>query len=114
MEVINLQDKFSQFDEFWSPKIVGDLGSYQVKVAKFNDEFVWHHHDNEDEFFLVIKGEVTIHVKKDGKEELYPLHEGEAIVVPKGVSQVLLLEPETTLNTGNVTNEKTVTDLKKI
>ncbi|WP_427813608.1 cupin domain-containing protein [Enterococcus sp. 22-H-5-01] len=123
MEIINLSDKFSQFNDTWSPKILGDIGDYQVKVAKFENEFTWHHHENEDEFFLVIEGLITIHVKENGKEVEYPLHSGEAMIVPKGVehmpvsegiSQVLLLEPATTLNTGNVVNEKTVKDLDNI
>lgn len=122
MQIINLNDKFSQFNDFWSPKIIGDLGAYQVKVAKFHDQFVWHHHVHEDEFFLVITGTVTMHIKAPD-EETYVLHEGEGIVVPhgtehmpvaSGTADVLLLEPATTLNTGNVTNEKTVKRLKRL
>lgn len=123
MQKINLKDKFSQFTDFWSPKVIGDLGNYQVKVAKFHDQFVWHHHDQEDEFFLVIEGRVAIHVKEKDSEQIYTLNAGEGIVVPRGVehmpvaeetAHVLLLEPATTLNTGNVVNEKTVKNLKRL
>ncbi|OLQ32598.1 cupin domain-containing protein, partial [Oenococcus oeni] len=119
----NLEDKFKQFNDYWSPKIVGDLGKYQIKLAKFHDQFVWHHHNNEDEFFLIIKGSVTIHLKENNQEKQYELKEGEFFIVPKGVehmpvangvAEVLLFEPATTLNTGNVKDEKTVSNLKRI
>ncbi|SYW11159.1 cupin domain-containing protein [Oenococcus oeni] len=123
MEKVNLEDKFKQFNDYWSPKIVGDLGRYQIKLAKFHDQFVWHHHNNEDEFFLIIKGSVTIHLKENNQEKQYELKEGEFFIVPKGVehmpvangvAEVLLFEPATTLNTGNVKDEKTVSNLKRI
>ncbi|EAV39071.1 mannose-6-phosphate isomerase [Oenococcus oeni ATCC BAA-1163] len=123
MEKVNLEDKFKQFNDYWSPKIVGDLGKYQIKLAKFHDQFVWHHHNNEDEFFLIIKGSVTIHLKENNQEKQYELKEGEFFIVPKGVehmpvangvAEVLLFEPATTLNTGNVKDEKTVSNLKRI
>ncbi|AVI93370.1 putative Mannose-6-phosphate isomerase (manC) [Oenococcus oeni] len=123
MEKVNLEDKFKQFNDYWSPKIVGDLGKYQIKLAKFHDQFVWHHHNNEDEFFLIIKGSVTIHLKENDQEKQYELKEGEFFIVPKGVehmpvangvAEVLLFEPATTLNTGNVKDEKTVSNLKRI
>ncbi|OIL21670.1 mannose-6-phosphate isomerase, partial [Oenococcus oeni] len=85
MEKVNLEDKFKQFNDYWSPKIVGDLGKYQIKLAKFHDQFVWHHHNNEDEFFLIIKGSVTIHLKENNQEKQYELKEGEFFIVPKGV-----------------------------
>ena len=123
MEKVNLEDKFKQFNDYWSPKIVGDLGKYQIKLAKFHDQFVWHHHNNEDEFFLIIKGSVTIHLKENNQEKQYELKEGEFFIVPKGVehmpvangvAEVLLFEPATTLNTGNVKDEETVSNLKRI
>ncbi len=123
MEKVNLEDKFKQFNDYWSPKIVGNLGRYQIKLAKFHDQFVWHHHNNEDEFFLIIKGSVTIHLKENNQEKQYELKEGEFFIVPKGVehmpvangvAEVLLFEPATTLNTGNVKDEKTVSNLKRI
>ncbi|OIL35556.1 mannose-6-phosphate isomerase, partial [Oenococcus oeni] len=122
-EKVNLEDKFKQFNDYWSPKIVGDLGKYQIKLAKFHDQFVWYHHNNEDEFFLIIKGSVTIHLKENNQEKQYELKEGEFFIVPKGVehmpvangvAEVLLFEPATTLNTGNVKDEKTVSNLKRI
>jgi mannose-6-phosphate isomerase-like protein (cupin superfamily) len=112
-KVINLADKFNLFQEPWHPKIVGELNDSYVKLAKLNGEFVWHHHDNEDELFLVIKGTLVIKLR----DQELTIHEGEFVVIPKGVEhlpiveeevQVLLLEPKSTLNTGNVQNEKTV------
>ncbi|MCI1859771.1 MAG: cupin domain-containing protein [Sporolactobacillus sp.] len=123
MEKVNLYDKFSKFNDFWSPKVVGDLGNYQVKLAKFHDQFVWHHHEHEDEFFLIVKGAVTIHTRESSGEKTYELHAGEFFIVPKGiehmpvangVAEVLLLEPATTLNTGNVQNDKTVKKLDRL
>ena len=111
--VINLADKFNLFQEPWHPKIVGELNDSYVKLAKLKDEFVWHHHNNEDELFLVIKGTMVIKLR----DQELTIHEGEFVIIPKGVEhlpvaeeevQVLLLEPKSTLNTGNVQNEKTV------
>jgi mannose-6-phosphate isomerase-like protein (cupin superfamily) len=113
IEVVNLAQKLSLFSEHWSPKIVGELNDSYVKVVKVQGEFVWHHHDDEDELFLVLKGRLTIKLR-DGD-----LHvgEGEFVVIPKGVehmpvaeeeAHILLLELKTTLNTGNVQNERTV------
>ena len=111
--VTNLTDKFNLFQEPWHPKIVGELNDSYVKLAKLKGEFIWHHHDNEDELFLVVKGTLVI---KSRDQEL-TIHEGEFIIIPKGVehlpvaeeeAQVLLLEPKSTSNTGNVRNERTV------
>ena len=111
--VINLANKFNLFQEPWHPKIVGELNDSYVKLAKLKGEFVWHHHDNEDELFLVIKGTLVIKLR----DQELTIHEGEFVVIPKGVEhlpvaeeevQVLLLEPKSTLNTGDVQNEKTV------
>ena len=112
-KVINLADKFNLFQEPWHPKIVGELNDSYVKLAKLKGEFVWHHHDNEDELFLVIKGTLVIKLRD---QELI-IHEGEFVIIPKGVEHlpvaeeevhVLLLEPKSILNTGDVQNEKTV------
>ena len=112
-KVINLANKFNLFQEPWHPKIVGELNDSYVKLAKLKGEFVWHHHDNEDELFLVIKGTLVI---KLHDQEL-TIHAGEFVIIPKGVEhlpvaeeevQVLLLEPKSTLNTGNLQNERTV------
>src|ERR1700690_358585 len=113
LDVINLADKFNLFQEPWHPKIVGELNDSYVKLAKLKGEFVWHHHDNEDELFLVIKGTLVIKLR----DQELTIHEGEFVIIPKGVEhlplaeeevQVLLLEPKSTLNTGDVQNERTV------
>jgi len=112
-KVINLTDKFNLFQEPWHPKIVGELNDSYVKLAKLKGEFVWHHHDNEDELFLVIKGTLVIKLR----DQELTIHKGEFVIIPKGVEhlpvaeeevRVLLLEPKSTLNTGDVQNEKTV------
>ncbi len=119
METVNLADKFSLFQDYWSPKIVGELNDSHVKLAKLKGEFVWHHHDNEDELFLVVKGRLLIKLRD---RDIW-LDEGEFTIIPKGVEHlpvaeeevhVLLLEPKSTLNTGNVQSERTVADLERI
>ena len=112
MSVINIQGKFKLFDEYWSPRIVGELNGQYVKLAKFKGEFVWHQHDHEDELFLVIKGRLRI-VLRDRELDL---KEGEFTIIPKGVqhlpiadgeAHVVLLEPKSTVSTGEVMNENT-------
>jgi mannose-6-phosphate isomerase-like protein (cupin superfamily) len=119
VEKINLNDKLKLFSDHWSPKIVGELNDSYLKLVKFKGEFVWHHHDLEDELFLVVKGGFLM---KFRDRDVW-LEEGECLVVPKGVEHkpvaeeevhVLLLEPKMTLNTGNVTNERTVEKLDRI
>jgi mannose-6-phosphate isomerase-like protein (cupin superfamily) len=119
MEVVNLKDKLSKVRGHWSPKIVGELNDSYVKVVKFTGEFVWHHHENEDELFLVIKGKLRMKFR-DREVAVAP---GEFIIVPKGVEhlpvadeevEVVLLEPKTTLNTGNVRNERTLVELERL
>ena len=119
MEKVNLEKKFSMFTECWSPKIIGDLNDSYVKVAKFKGEFTWHKHDNEDELLHVVKGSITIQFK----DKDIVLDEGEFLIVPKGVehcpkteeeAHIMLLEPKSTLNTGDVVNEKTVETLEWI
>jgi mannose-6-phosphate isomerase-like protein (cupin superfamily) len=113
MEKVNLAKKFGAFDEQWSPKIVGELNGQCVKIAKVQGEFVWHHHDVEDEMFMVIKGRLTIKLP----DRDVTLEAGEFLIVPHGVehkpvaeeeAHILLFEPQATLNTGNVRNERTV------
>lgn len=117
METVNLTNTFSLFQEYWSPKIVGELNDSHVKLVKLKGEFVWHQHENEDELFLVVKGRLLIKLRD---RDIW-LEEGEFTIIPKGVEHlpvaneevhVLLLEPKSTLNTGNVQNERTVTDLR--
>ena len=119
MEKVNLAQKFCLFDEYWSPKIVGELNDSYVKLAKFKGEFVWHKHDAEDELFLVIKGHLLIKLRD---REIH-LDAGEFTIIRRGVehlpiadeeTHVLLLEPKTTLNTGDVLNERTARDLPRI
>jgi mannose-6-phosphate isomerase-like protein (cupin superfamily) len=119
MNKVNLAQKFSMFNDFWSPKIVGELNDSYVKLVKLKGEFVWHHHETEDELFLVVKGSLLIKLRD---RDIF-LAEGEFFIIPKGVEHlpiadeeayVLLLEPKTTLNTGNIGNERTVVDLERI
>jgi RimJ/RimL family protein N-acetyltransferase len=116
---VNLGQKFALFDDFWSPKIVGELNGQQVKLAKLKGEFTWHHHDAADELFFVVKGGLTIELP--GQNVV--LNEGEFLIVSHGVEHrpvaeeevhVLLFEPTGTLNTGNVRNVRTVDDLQTI
>lgn len=116
---VNLTEKFASFDDYWSPKIAGVVNDFQVKLVKLKGEFVWHHHENEDELFLVVKGRLLIKLRDQDIE----LGAGEFVVIPKGVEHlpvaeeevhVLLFEPGSTLNTGNVQNERTVSDLERL
>ena len=119
MEKVNLNEKFGMVNEHWSPKIVGELNDSYVKVVKLKGEFIWHHHENEDELFLVVKGTLRMRFR-DGEARI---REGEFLIVPRGVEHlpvaeeevhVVLLEPKSTLNTGNVINERTVEELERI
>jgi len=119
MEKVNLAQKLSQFQDYWSPKVVGEINDSYVKLVKLKGEFVWHQHETEDELFLVVKGRLLIKLRD---QDIF-LEEGEFVIIPRGVehlpiaeeeAHVLLLEPKTTLNTGNVENERTVVDLERI
>lgn len=119
MEKVNLAEKFSSFSDRWSPKIIGELNDFHVKAVKLKGEFIWHHHDLEDEMFLVVAG--TLRMKFRDREAV--IQEGEFIIVPHGVEHlpvadeevhVVLFEPKSTLNTGNITNERTVAQLQRI
>ncbi|HZS71193.1 MAG TPA: cupin domain-containing protein [Candidatus Acidoferrum sp.] len=119
MNTVNLDQKFASFSEHWNPKILGEVNDFCIKAVKLKGEFVWHHHDLEDELFLVIKG--ALRMKFRDREELVRV--GEFIIVPRGAehcpvsdeeTHVLLLEPKSTLNTGNLTNERTVAELERI
>jgi mannose-6-phosphate isomerase-like protein (cupin superfamily) len=113
MEKVNLAEKFARFADRWSPKVVGELNGQQVKLVKLLGEFVWHKHEHEDELFLVVKGRFRM----EFRDQLVRLDEGEFLIVPRGVehrpvaeeeAHVLLFEPATTLNTGDVRTERTV------
>ena len=113
IEVVNLREKLGQIEKHWSPHIVADVGDMHVKLVKFQGDFLWHHHDNEDEMFLVVRGEFTMKLR----ERDLVVREGEFVVIPRGVehmpvaereAHVLLFEPKATLNTGNVRSERTI------
>lgn len=119
MEVVNLAQKLSLFAEHWSPKVVGELNGQQVKLAKLLGSFDWHHHETEDELFLVLQGTLRMELR----DAVKVLREGEFLIVPAGVEHrpvaeeevhLLLFEPASTLNTGNLRNERTHTELERI
>ena len=119
MDKINIYDKLNLFNEYWSPKILGEVNESYVKVAKLKGEFLWHIHENEDEMFYILKGLLIIRFRD--KDVI--LNEGEFIIIPKGIEHmpvakeevyVMLIEAKTTLNTGDVRNERTVEKLENI
>jgi mannose-6-phosphate isomerase-like protein (cupin superfamily) len=119
MDKVNLREKFRSFSDCWKPKVAGELNGQQVKLVKFVGEFVWHHHEHEDELFLVVRGRFRM----EFRDRHVWLEEGEFLIVPHGVehrpvadeeAHVLLFEPASTLNTGNVRNERTVPQLERI
>ena len=119
MKKVNIEEKLDTFSDHWNPRIIGELNGQYVKAVKLKGEFVWHHHDNEDELFLVIKGTL----KMEFRDRIEEVNEGEFIIVPRGVEHkpvaneevhILLFEPASTLNTGNVENEKTRKTLEHI
>jgi mannose-6-phosphate isomerase-like protein (cupin superfamily) len=119
MRVVNLSEMFGRFDEAWSPRVVGALNGQEVKLARLRGEFVWHHHEAEDELFLVVKGRLKMRLR-DGDLEI---GEGEFLIVPRGVEHcpvaeeeclVLLFEPASTRNTGNVEDARTVDELERL
>lgn len=118
-EKVNLWEKFGLFEDRWSPRIVGEVNDAAVKLVKLKGEFLWHHHEKEDEMFLVVRGQLTIRLR----DRDVVLEENEFLVVPKGMEHmpvaaeeawVMLFEPKTTLNTGNVVNERTVSNLERV
>ncbi len=113
MDKVNVTEKLSMFHEYWSPKIVGELNESHVKVVKLKGEFLWHKHDNEEEMFYVVKGRLVIHFR----DKDVNLEEGEFLIIPRGIEHmpyaaeevhVILIEPKTTRNTGDIVNERTV------
>ncbi|KAA3610381.1 MAG: cupin domain-containing protein [Calditrichaeota bacterium] len=119
IEKVNLNEKLKQFSDYWNPRIVGELNGHQVKLAKFQGEFIWHTHENEDELFMVLKGSF----KMEFRDKTVQLNEGEFLIVPKGVEHrpvaknevsVLLFEPGSTINTGNNPSDLTRNNLEKI
>ena len=123
MHKVNLAEKFAQFSDYYSPKVVGQLNDFHVKLVKLQGDFVWHHHDVEDELFFVVKGALRMGIREDGSERVIVIQPGEFLIIPHGVehrpsadqeTHIMLLEPKTTLNTGNVENERTVHELPRI
>jgi len=123
MEKINLAQKLSLIDDLWNPRIIGELNGQYLKLVKFKGPFTWHHHEHEDEMFLVVKGRFRMDYREDGREHELWIEEGEFVIVPRGVehrpvageeAQVLLFEPASTLNTGNVEDEFTRKELETI
>jgi mannose-6-phosphate isomerase-like protein (cupin superfamily) len=119
MEKINLKEKFSQFSDHFNPRIAGELNGQHVKLVKFQGEFVWHHHDNEDELFYVSKGSFEMHLR----DKVITVNEGEFLIVPRGIEhkpvakqevEIMLFEPASTVNTGNIENELTRKALQKV
>jgi mannose-6-phosphate isomerase-like protein (cupin superfamily) len=120
MDKVNLEEKFALVSDYWKPCIIGELNDSYVKVVKLKGEFIWHHHELEDELFLITRG--TLRMRLRDRDVL--LKEGEFLIVPKGLEHmpvaetnevhIVLLEPKSTLNTGNVQNERTVPALRRI
>jgi mannose-6-phosphate isomerase-like protein (cupin superfamily) len=119
MEAVNLSEKFNLINEHWSPKLLGELNNQAVKIAKLKGEFIWHHHENEDEMFFVIEGSMTIKLK----DKDIVLNKNEFFIIPKGVEHkpvaknevlVMMFEPMSTINTGNIESDITIKDIKKV
>jgi mannose-6-phosphate isomerase-like protein (cupin superfamily) len=119
MEKVNIREKLNMFQDHWNPRIIGELNGQQIKAAKLKGEFFFHHHEHEDELFLVIKGKL----KMEFRDKTVTINEGEFLVVPRMVEhkpvadeevEILLFEPASTLNTGNIENERTKKELQKI
>jgi mannose-6-phosphate isomerase-like protein (cupin superfamily) len=120
---VSVAEKLNLFQEQYSPKIIGEVNDLHVKVAKLQGEFIWHHHEHEDELFYVVKGALRMQVREGGSQQEFTILPGEFIIIPRGVehlpsaeeeTHIMLLEPKTTLNTGNLVNERTVENLEKI
>ena len=124
MRKVVLTDALAQFNEHWIPRIVGELNGQHVKLVKFQGDFVWHHHADEDEMFLVVAGTFEMDYRDaGGQQQTLPLAAGEFVIVPRGTEHrpraveechVLLFEPAGTLNTGNVRDDRTVDNPTKI
>lgn len=117
MKKLSLAEKLSQITDQWRPRVIAELNGQHVRVVKIRGEFIWHQHEDEDEMFLVLKGKLKMDYREDGQELQLELTEGELIVVPRGTehrpsadeeTHILLFEPATTVNTGNVQSERTV------
>jgi len=123
MNKINIGEKLALFSDYWNPRVVGELNGQLVKLVKFKGPFTWHHHDNEDELFMTVRGRFRMEFRENGEEKSCWIEEGELIIVPKGLehrpvaeqeAEVMLFEPASTLNTGNTQNELTRKTLEQI
>lgn len=123
IRVVNFDEKFSTFDDYWAPRISGELNDNYVKLAKLKGEFMWHHHELEDEMFLVVRGTLRMGIRENGAERELTIRPGEFVIIPRGVEHLpiadeevhlVMVEPKTTLNTGNVRNERTREELPAI
>jgi mannose-6-phosphate isomerase-like protein (cupin superfamily) len=123
MRTVNIAQKLSLFSDHFNQRIIGEVNDMYVKVTKMQGEFVWHHHDREDELFLVIKGTLRMGIRENGVERTETIRPGEFIIIPHGVEHfpsageevhLMLIEPKATLNTGNLKNERTVEHMQKI
>jgi mannose-6-phosphate isomerase-like protein (cupin superfamily) len=123
MQKINLAEKLALIKDHWNPRIVGELNGQHLKLVKFQGPFTWHHHENEDEMFFVVKGRFRMDYRENGKERENWIEQGEFVIIPRGVEhrpfaddecEVLLFEPASTLNTGNVEDSFTRKELERI
>jgi mannose-6-phosphate isomerase-like protein (cupin superfamily) len=123
MQTVNLAQKFSLFSDYWNPRVIGEVNDTAVKAVKFTGEFVWHHHDSEDELFLVTSGTLRMRLRENGSEREELVRAGEFIIIPHGVEHCpvaedevhcVLFEPKSTLNTGNLRNERTREKLDRL
>ena len=119
MDIIKLKEKLNLIHDYWNPKIVGELNGQHIKLAKIKGEFIWHKHEEEDEFFMVLEGQLIIEMR----DKKVVLNKNDCYIVPKGVEHkpiaieevsIMMFEPMTTLNTGEKENERTVKDLERI
>lgn len=123
LQTVNLAEAFGRFQEYWSPRIGGNINNFQIKLAKFKGEFNWHHHEFEDELFLVVHGELLMRLNPEHGGDQY-IHAGEYLIVPRGIPHCpvavsdevhcILFEPNSTLNTGNTINERTARTLASL
>ena len=119
IRVVNLNEKFDSFSDHWNPRVIGELNGQMVKIARFKDEFVMHQHEHEDEMFFVVEGKLIMEME----DQTLEVNEGEFLIVPRGTNhlpkaegeaKIMMFEPASTLNTGNVVNDKTVSNLKRL
>ena len=123
IRAVNLAEKFAQFADHWNPRLAGELNGQQVRLVKFQGPFTWHHHAQQDELFFVVRGEFEMRLREGGVECVERVRAGEFIIVPRGTEhcpyaeqevEVMLFEPASTLNTGNVRDERTRDALRSV